>query len=196
MPGVNQESLWSPAHPLFTDRKVVSKNTRTGQESLWSPCSLSLQHNNVNKSLLTLSKAHKTPLDSYHVMLHVGSVGNYTAVLITEPPFLVDSQWIPRIPGKFPKMSKWVPLVYHPIPTLFLPHSHLIPSAFLVNYLCTTLIVRCQIFMFVYVFHVTYDMKHNIDLVWHHFFSTFQWYTVWHMKTVLSCMAASHWRCV
>ena len=160
MPGVNQESLWSPAHSLFTDRKVVSKNTRTGQESLWSPCSLSLQHNNVNKSLLTLSKAHKTPLDSYHVMLHVGSVGNYTAVLITEPPFLVDS-W---------QISKNVQVGSTGVP----PHSHLIPSAFLVNYLCTTLIVRCQIFMFVYVFHVTYDMKHNIDLVWHHFFSTFQ----------------------
>ena len=116
------------------------------------------------------------------------------SVIITEPPIPVESQWTLRIPGKFPRMSQWVPLVSHPIPTLFLPHSHLIPSAFLVDYFCTTLIVRCQIFMFVYVSHVTYDMTHNLDLVWHHFFSTFQWYAVWHVKTVLnilSCMVAS-----
>ena len=47
-------------------------------------------------------------------------------------------------------------LGFHPTPTLFLPHSYLIPSEFPLNSTCTRhsiqTIIRCEMFMFAYVF--------------------------------------------
>ena len=68
------------------------------------------------------------------------------SVLIPEPPFPVESQWIPRIPSgllgflenfqKCPSGPQWVPLAYHPIPTPFPPHSQCIPSELFVHHTC------------------------------------------------------------
>ena len=84
------------------------------------------------------------PFIAHAMPLYIAWKGKSRSVLITEPPFPVDSQWTPRIPGKFSKMSQWVPVGSIPfppcsylIPTSFPPHSHLIPSEFPMNSICS-----------------------------------------------------------